>query len=33
MEEKKRYETRDLIEGAEEELEDQIKWFEKEEED
>ena len=33
MEEKKRYETRDLIEGAEEELEEQIKWYEKEEED
>jgi hypothetical protein len=26
MEEKKRYETRDLIEGAEEELEERIKW-------
>ena len=32
MEDKKRYETRDLIEGAQEELEEQIKWCEKEEE-
>ena len=32
MEDKKRYETRDLIEGAQEELEEQIKWYEKEEE-
>ena len=27
MEEKKRYETRDLIEGAEEELEDMIQYY------
>ena len=34
MEEKKRYETRDLIEGAEEELEERIKWcIENDEED